>query len=170
MPQFASTARKPGAAPPKFAGTGAGFLTQAALVGELIAAKPVGIERGEYQGRETVRLKCDVVVLTGPNKGEHPNVLFSGGKIIEQGQRILDTKADEVLLGRMTRQPMKAFKAQWPTPAALEAALADPAVAVPITAYAWLIPDANASDIQIATEYYTGGTIPDTDDEDPYAD
>lgn len=176
MPQFASTAtRKPGNAP-KFAGTGGGFLTQASLIGELVACKPVEVVRGKFNEgkpneRETVRLKVDVVVLTGPNKGEHPNILLSGGKIIEQGQRIMDEKADEVLLGRMVRTPLKDYKAQWPTPAALETAIADPNVVVPSNSYAWLIPDASAADQALATAYYEGGAIPDADqDEDPYAD
>jgi hypothetical protein len=177
MPKFGSTNRDGHA--PKFSGTGAGFLTQAALLGELVAATPVEIVRGKYNEgkpgeRETVRLKADVVVLTGPNKGEHPGMLLSGGKIVETGQRILNEKADEVILGRPVRTPLKAYKAQWATPAALEAAIADPNVVVPSNAFAWLIPDANASDVASATAYYSGGGIPDSpeseDERDPFED
>lgn len=176
MPNFGSTAptRKPGTKP-AFSGTGAGFLTQPALIGELIIVTPVSIEKSIYNegkpdARESTRLKADVVVLTGPNKGEHPNMLLSGSPIWQKGQEILEEKRDEVLLGRMIRKPLKKYKDNWASPAELEAAIADPAVVVPNNAYSWLIPDANAADIALATAYYEGGTIPDADDEDPYAD
>lgn len=176
MPTFGSTAkiRTPGPAP-AFSGTGAGFLTQAALIGELIAVKPIALEKsiyneGQPDARESTRLKADVVVLTGPNKGEHPNMLLSGSPIWKKGQEILEAGSDTVLLGRMIRKTLKKYKDNWPTPEALEAAIANPQVVVPNNAYSWLIPDANAADIALATAYYEGGSIPDTEDEDPYAD
>jgi hypothetical protein len=185
MPKFGNTSttnRPAGAKAPGFAGTGAGFLTQAALIGELIIAQPVEIVHGVYNegkpdARPTKRLKCDVVVLTGPNRGEHPNMLLSGSPIINAGEEILNATpkgqaVETVLLGRMIRKPLKRYKDHWATPDALEKAIADPTQVVPGNCFSWLIPDASASDQTMATAYYEQGTLPEKDDEeeDAFAD
>jgi hypothetical protein len=180
MPKFGSTAtgRPQGTAAPSYRSTGGsgGFLKQPALVGELVIVKPVALKLGKFNEgkpdeRETRQLEADVVVLTGPHKGEYPGLYLSGRPIVDAGVEILDEKADTVLLGRMTRKPLKKYKDHWPTPEDLEKAIADPAVVVPNNCYSWIIPEPSTADTQIADAYYAGD-VPDTDDEDddPYAD
>jgi len=171
MPKFGSTSGKQA---PKIAGTGTGtFVTQKALVGELVIATPVSIKIGKYNEgkpdeRETRQLVADMVVLTGPHKGEHPGIYLSGGKIIDKGVEILEAKEDTVLAGRMIRTPLKKYRAQWPTPEALERAIADPSIVVPDNGYVWLIPDANEADMAKVMAYYGGGLEQaDEDGEDP---
>lgn len=175
MPTFASTT---GRQMPKIEGTGSGgaFIRQANLLGELIIITPVKVEIGKFNEgkpdeRETKKLIADVVVLTGANAGEHPGVWISGGKLIELGQTIIDQKLDSVIAGRMIRQPLKKYRTAWPTPEALEEAIADPKVVVPSNAYAWLVPNASAEDTAMIQEYYASGTIPSVDEnDDPFDD
>jgi hypothetical protein len=141
-----------------------------------VIVKPVALKLGIYNegksdARETRQLEADVVVLSGPHKGEYPGLYLSGKPIVDAGVEILEEKADTVLAGRMTRKPLKKFKEHWATPDDLEKALADPNVVVPNNAYSWIIPAPSSADLEIVNAYYAGD-VPDVDDEDedPYAD
>ena len=178
MPKFGNTAttRKPGTAP-KIASTGGGgFLRQPAIVGELVIVTPIEVvlgkfNEGEADERNTRQLKADVVVLTGPHKGNHPDLFLSGSPIINAGEEILSEKADTVLAGRMTRKPLMKYKNNWATPADLEKAIADPAVVVPNNAYSWLIPAPSTADLELVTAFYAGGEQePSEDDAEPEGD
>jgi hypothetical protein len=183
MPKFAGTSGTRTA--PKIAGTGAGFLTPASLVGELIIATPVEIVHGTFNegkpdARPTKRLKADVVVLTGPHRGNHPSFLLNGSPIVNKAEEILEATADgdgsdddgAVIAGRLIRKPLKAYKGNWATPEALETAISDPNVVVPNNAYSWLIPNPTGPDLELVMAYFADGEVPavESDESDPFGD
>jgi hypothetical protein len=170
MPKFANTAGTRTA--PKIAGTGVGFLTPASLVGELIIVTPIEIVHGTFNegkpdARATTRLKADVVVLTGPHRGNHPSFLLNGSPIVTKAEEILEATADgdgsdddgAVIAGRLTRKPLKAYKTNWATPEALEIAISDPNIVVPNNAYSWLVPNPSGPDLEKVLAYFAEGGI-----------
>jgi hypothetical protein len=189
MPKFAGTSGRSTKAP-KIQGTGGGstsFVRQPAIVGELVIVTPVeeklGVwNEGKPDERKTRQLTADVVVLTGPHAGNYPGMFLSGRPIIDKGVEILEDEEDTpvaertVLAGRMIRKPLKKYKDAWPTPEALEAAIADPKVVVPNNAYSWLIPDPSEADMALIMAYYQGGQAEPSandegsDDGDPFED
>jgi hypothetical protein len=178
VPNFAGTNTKAPVRRPPVKSTGGNFLSQPALVGQLLIVTPVEVVHGVYNEgksdeRPTRRLKADVVVLTGEHAGNHPNLLLSGKPIVDAGEEILEDEVDTpvadrtVLAGRLTRKALKKYKDNWSTPEKLEAAIADPNVVVPNNAYSWLIPTASKEDMDLVTAYYeNGATEPTPSNED----
>jgi hypothetical protein len=179
MPSFAGTNSTTGKAAPKIAGTGGGtgnWVRQPSIVGQLVIVTPVREKLGKFNEgkpdeRTTRQLEADVVVLTGEHAGNHPGMFLSGRPIVDKGLEILGQ--DTVMAGRMIRKTLKKYRDNWPTPEALEAAIADPKVVVPNNAYTWLIPDPSASDLELIQAYYANGEQtpePEDGDGDPFGD
>jgi len=142
---------------------GSGAVRQPALVGELVIVNPVSEMIGEFEDkatgvkRETRQLKADVVVLTGLNAGDHPGMFLSGKPVVDEGVRIVESKENTVMAGRLIRKPLKNYRKYWDTPADLEEAIADPKVVVPNNAYTWLIPAPSEDDLKLIDAYYENG-------------
>lgn len=156
---------------------------------------PKGQEKAKDAGLKD-RMVADVVSLAGDVKGEYPGVWWTQSLLVREGKRILNItdqtrehseevrktgnmeqylpdgpKLDEVLAGRLLRKPKKDFLDVFPTPAALEEAFAKNAKMVPNNSYTWTVETLNEADRELVVAYYTSGReLPETEDEDPYAD
>lgn len=152
------------APPPQFAQPSGGgvFPKPTDLVGELVMLTPVKVETVPgYEGRGTVdRLTADTVVLTGARRGEYPEMWWNQETIVKNGKSILraaQTGAPVTpILGRIVRFPQKGNRDKYPTPEAIEAALAAWRPGMPEIKFAWGLSRFSDEDMAIATAWVQG--------------
>jgi hypothetical protein len=152
------------AAPPTFAQpTGGGvFPKPVDIVGELVMLTPVKIEQVPgYEGKGFVdRLTADTVVLTGSRRGEYPEMWWNQETIVKNAKSILRQASQggqiTPILGRLVRFPQKNNRDKYPTPEAIEAALANWRPGQPDVKFAWGLSRFSDEDAQIATAWING--------------
>ena len=131
------------------------------ILGELVMLTPSKIEQVPgYEGQGIVdRLTADTVVLTGPRRGEYPDMWWGQKTIVKNGEKMLRQAAQTggpvtPILGRVTRFPQK--NAPESTPAETEAALANWRPGQPQVKYAWGLSKFSDEDAAIATAWLQG--------------